>query len=495
LDMCPESEIGNIFVRISLSLRIWLIRNLSILLLVIAATIPSAMAGKHPVKLDKNVDGSQCLECHKEKAGGKAVHSAIATGCLSCHQVRASNDVTRVNLKTVTPVKLCIQCHSDKDADEIKGRVHLPAVRDCLKCHNPHSSDNKDHLQKPVSGAGKDENLCLTCHNVGTEVEKGGSRHAALNMGCEICHTVHKTGERGKREFDFQLKKDSPALCMDCHDTKNPKLVETHRGQPFVAAGCLTCHDSHQSTRPNLILAFVHSPLKAGKASCAICHQPPEEGRVVLKKASPKELCLTCHPKKADQIRNAKVPHAGAASDCTECHNSHASSQPGLPKPDAVNACLRCHSDQAKQYNKKYLHQPAFGLGCSTCHEPHGGENDHLLRTKTVNSLCLECHAPDPKLVPVKDAHTVAIFNGRVKLPEGYISTVPAVAIKYGLGHPIQRHPVADQMDPEDVTKVRYAINCCSCHQPHASEERNLLVKDQANNIKFCAGCHESMGK
>jgi predicted CXXCH cytochrome family protein len=45
-------------------------------------------------------------------------------------------------------------------------------------------------------------------------------------------------------------------------------------------------------------------------------------------------------------------------------------------------------------------------------------------------------------------------------------------------------------MDPEDDTKVRAAINCCSCHQPHASEERNLLVKDQANNLKFCAGCH-----
>jgi predicted CXXCH cytochrome family protein len=50
-------------------------------------------------------------------------------------------------------------------------------------------------------------------------------------------------------------------------------------------------------------------------------------------------------------------------------------------------------------------------------------------------------------------------------------------------------------MDPGDASKVRFAINCCSCHQPHASEERNLLVKDQANNIKFCAGCHESMGK
>ena len=42
-----------------------------------------ASAKTHPVPLDKNVDAAKCLECHAEKAKGKAVHSAIATGCLS----------------------------------------------------------------------------------------------------------------------------------------------------------------------------------------------------------------------------------------------------------------------------------------------------------------------------------------------------------------------------------------------------------------------------
>jgi predicted CXXCH cytochrome family protein len=472
-----------------------MLKKFVMILLALITILPFARAGKHPVPLEKNVDGSKCLECHEDKKEGKAVHSAIANGCLSCHQVRENNDVTRVNLKTVTPVKLCIQCHSDKDANEIKGRVHLPAVRDCLKCHNPHSSNNEDHLVKPVSGAGKDQNLCLTCHKIGVGVEKGGSRHAALDMGCETCHTVHKTGERGKREFDFQLKKDSPALCMDCHDIKDPKLIGTHQGQPIEAAGCLTCHDPHQSPRPKLILAFAHAPLKAGKAACAICHKPAEDGKVVLKKDSPKELCLTCHAKTADQIKNAKVQHPGAAGDCMDCHNPHAGRTPGLPKSDAVNACLRCHGEQAKQSQKKFLHQPAFGLGCSTCHEAHGSDNKDLLRTNKVSSLCLECHSSDSKSVPVKDSNFATIFNGSVKVPEGYLSTVPAVAIKYGLGHPIAGHPVVDQMDPGDNTKVRIAINCSSCHQPHASAERNLLVNDQVSNIKFCAGCHDRMGK
>ena len=470
-------------------------KKIALSLLAFAAILPSAMAGKHPVGLDKDTDGSKCLECHEEKSQGNSVHSAIESGCLSCHQVRVNNDVTRVNLKTVTPVKLCIQCHEDKDASEIKGRVHLPAVRDCLKCHNPHSSNNKDHLLKPVSGAGDDENLCLSCHKIGFGVEKGGSHHTPLDTGCETCHTVHKTGARGKREFDFQLKKDSPALCADCHDAKDPKLIETHDGQPFAAADCLACHDPHQSTRPNLMPEFVHSPFEDGKESCSTCHQPPEDGKVVLQKASPKELCLTCHSDTEEQIRKAKVQHSGAAIACTDCHDAHAGNTPGFPKPDAVQVCLRCHPEQARQGKKKYPHQPAFGLGCSTCHEPHGGENDHLLRTKTVNGLCLECHGPESKPEQLKDARVVAIYNGRVKLPQGYINTVPSVAIKYGLGHPIAQHPVTDQMDPQNVTKVRFAINCCSCHQPHSSEERFLLVKDQVNTIRFCAGCHESMGK
>jgi len=469
-------------------------RKLAQVVLWVACGSLPLLAAKHPTPLEENADGSKCLECHKDKSQGKAVHSAIATGCLSCHEVRASNDVTRVRLKTVTPVKLCIQCHSDKDANNKKGVVHDPAIRDCLKCHNPHTSDNQDHLLRPVSGAGKDENICLTCHNVGVGVEKGGSRHAALDGGCDVCHSTHKSGEKGKREFDFQLKKDSPALCQDCHDTKDPKLIEAHQGQPFATADCLICHDPHQSTRPKLKQMFVHAPFEAGQGACATCHQPAKDGRVVLT-ASPKELCLTCHADKAEQIQKAKVPHPGAANDCTECHDPHAGNAPGFPTPDAVNACLRCHSDQAKLSKKNHLHQPAFGQGCPTCHEPHGGENNHLLRAKTVNALCLECHGPDSKPAPVKDAHAVTIFTGQVKLPEGYFSTVPTLPIKYGLGHPLERHPVTDQMDPKDVTKVRFAINCDSCHQPHASAERNLLVKDQAYNIMFCAGCHKDMGK
>ncbi len=452
--------------------------------------VPQLWAGKHPVPLDPKTDAAKCAECHDDKTKGKFVHSAIATGCLSCHEVRVNKDITRVKLITVTPVKLCLQCHADKDARQSKGPVHSPAVRDCIKCHNPHTSENKNQLLKPTSGE-KEQNLCLTCHRIGLDVPKDGSRHAALDMGCETCHTTHKAGDATKREFRYHLTKDAPQLCIDCHDPKDDTIAKAHRNQPIAGADCLTCHDPHQSRRPKLMQAFVHVPF--GDKQCDTCHQPPKDGKVVLTAASPKELCLTCHSDKAEQIEKAKVQHPGAAGDCTDCHNPHAGNSPGFPKPDAVSVCLSCHAEQAEEHKKKYLHQPVFSQGCATCHEPHGGENAKLLRAATPNKLCLECHGPEASPKKLENDHLVAIFDGKVKLPEAYFAKVPVLPLKYGRGHPVDRHPVTDQMDPGDVTKVKTAINCATCHQPHASAQPNLLVHDQANNIIFCAKCHTGL--
>ena len=77
--------------------------------------------------------------------------------------------------------------------------MHPPAVRDCIKCHDPHTSDNKNQLLKATSGD-KGKNLCLDCHKQGLNVPEKGSRHAALEMGCDTCHTTHKTGDAGKAE-------------------------------------------------------------------------------------------------------------------------------------------------------------------------------------------------------------------------------------------------------------------------------------------------------
>ncbi len=103
-----EASVTGWKLRTALPKCVWLLSY------VLAIAVLPAVAKTHPVPLDKNVDAAKCLECHEDKTKGKAVHSAIATGCLSCHEVRVSNDVTRVKLTTTTTQALCLTCHDEK---------------------------------------------------------------------------------------------------------------------------------------------------------------------------------------------------------------------------------------------------------------------------------------------------------------------------------------------------------------------------------------------
>jgi predicted CXXCH cytochrome family protein len=444
----------------------------------------------HPVPLDKNTDSAKCLECHGDRAKGKNVHTAISMGCTSCHEVRVNRDATYVKLTKATVASLCLSCHEDKDAKRSKGVVHSPAVRDCVKCHDPHVSDNKFQLRKATSGDQK-ENICLTCHTVGLNVPAKGSRHAALDMGCETCHLTHKTGERGALEFDYHLTKATPSICIDCHDGKDAGLQKAHQNQPFGTANCISCHDPHQSASPKLLQAFVHPPF--ADKQCEMCHAPAKDGKVVLAQQDIKAICGTCHDDKLKQIETSKVQHPGAAGDCTDCHNPHASKYPALPKTNPVDICLTCHSVQADMMKTaKALHQPVFAQGCGTCHEPHGGDRAKLLRAEG-NALCLECHGPDAKPAKVKDATLITIFGGKVQLPEDYFAKneVFILPLKNGKGHPTPSHPTEDIRDLNDLTKVAKAINCLSCHQPHAGVTKALLAKDQRSGMEFCRSCHK----
>ena len=466
-------------------------KNIWLAVAAIAAFAVVVRADIHPVPLEKNTDSAKCLECHGDKAKGKFVHTAVSTGCTSCHEIRVNRDVTRVKLITTTSYGLCLTCHADKNAAEIKGKVHPPARRDCVKCHDPHQSDNKNQLLKATSGDAK-ENLCLSCHTIGLNVPEKGSRHAALDMGCETCHVTHKTGEPGKIEFDYHLTKAPPALCLDCHDPSRADLQKAHQNQPFATANCVGCHDPHQSKLPKLMAKYTHPPF--ADKQCEMCHAPAKDGKVVLTQADAKSVCVTCHDEKAKQIETAKVQHPGAAGDCTDCHSPHASNQPGLPKTNGVDICLGCHADIAELAKKPVHHQPAFGQACGTCHEPHGGDKEKLLRAQG-NALCLECHGPDSAAKEEKEKGVFTIFGGKAELPDDYFkrNKVPILPLKYGLGHPIEGHPVSDVMDPTDRTKIRQKMNCMTCHQPHSSANPDLLVNDQKNGQAFCSTCHKDL--
>jgi predicted CXXCH cytochrome family protein len=240
-----------------------------------------------------------------------------------------------------------------------------------------------------------------------------------------------------------------------------------------------------------LLQTFLHVPFES--KMCESCHQPSVDGKVVLTNKDSRALCLTCHEEQGKKIEAAKVQHPGAQGDCIACHNPHGGKSPGFLQPDPVKACLTCHADQAEQMKKAVLHQPAFVQGCATCHEPHGGDNAHLLRAASPNKLCLECHGPDANPQKMESEHLVTIFDGKVRLPEDYFKKVIELPLQYGHGHPVERHPVIDIVDPTNMNHVLKPINCLTCHQPHSGAKPGMLVKDQANDMAFCMTCHAEL--
>ena len=240
------------------------IKSILMIAFLLGLSTPQVEAARHPA-LDPNVTAAKCIECHADKTSDKSAHAKGSVNCLSCHEVRANKDVTRVKLITPTPAALCFTCHKDKNPANITGFIHAPNAHDCLKCHDPHKSDNPALLLKPMSGD-QGKNLCLDCHDIGVHVAKGGSRHPALDSGCDTCHIIHKSGDPHQREFQYHMTKDAPALCLDCHDVKDEKLVKAHHGQPFETADCIQCHDPRSSDSPHLMQTFQHDPFKSEEA-------------------------------------------------------------------------------------------------------------------------------------------------------------------------------------------------------------------------------------
>jgi predicted CXXCH cytochrome family protein len=469
----------------------------ALLFIFVMLLVPRTWAAKHPVPLDANTDGAKCVECHADKAKGEHVHTAMGMGCLSCHEVRViksrdkkHDDITRVKLQKATVLSQCLTCHDGMKSGSGNSGVHAPVTRNCLTCHDPHNSPNKYQLKKVASGDEK-TNLCLSCHVQGVGVPKSGSRHAALDSGCDTCHVTHKTGSADKRENRFHLVKDAPALCLDCHDAKDASLRKAHHEQPFENADCLTCHEAHNSNKPKLAQRFQHQPFESG--ACDTCHADAKGGKVVLTQADTRALCVTCHDEQDKKITSAKVQHPGAQGECIACHSPHASGFVRLLRPDPVKACESCHAEQAEMHKTSaVLHPAAFRDGCFTCHDGHGGDRPKLLRAPVENNrLCLECHSPRRSPKVDEQSGTVSIFNDSVRLPGRYFARMPALDLHQGdsFGHPTSAHPVIAAVDRSDPEKKR-PMGCVSCHQPHASNARAMLATSTNNSMELCNRCH-----
>lgn len=262
----------------------------------------------------------------------------------------------------------CLSCHENERAYAIfatahgnPGDPHSPfgaGQLQCEACHGPggaHAARVRRGRQRPPVirfGAGSatpvvEQNAqCLACHEIriGTSWHPGA--HAASEVACADCHSVHS-------EHDAVVAAPTqPDVCYNCH------VIERA-----------------QELRP-----FVH-PLHEGKMACDSCHEPHgSSAEFALAGNTVNDTCYQCH---ADKRGPYLWEHAPVAEDCTLCHAAHGSNQPGMLTMRAPLLCQTCHAEQGHPSIAEAPDGLAggtaspflLGQSCLNCHSQIHGSN------------------------------------------------------------------------------------------------------------------------
>ncbi len=216
----------------------------------------------------------------------------------------------------------------------------------------------------------------------------------------------------------------------------------------------------------------------------------------------PNETCLECHDDIGETL--VSTPHQLQNNKskvyCISCHaggKEHIEDpstdniiNPQTASPDkAESSCITCHTPHADLDNYGFDMHQSQGLNCSSCHKVHG-QNKSLLLDKQ-SSFCIPCHSETKTKFARRSNHPVK---------QGILTCLSCHQftkkqddnLSYDLGRVCQScHP--EQGGPflyEHESTIGYSVNgegCIACHDPHGSENDNLL-KQKGNDL--CKQCH-----
>ena len=262
-----------------------------------------------------------------------------------------------------TGEKACLECHDNNKVNAILNTPHFvtadartPAANQaCEACHGP----AKEHSLFPQevsamrfgtqskTSAEEQSGICLSCHR-GDHVNWGNSAHAAEDLSCVSCHTVHTQ-----------------------RDTVMDRYSQTDV--------CFTCHlqEKMQVNKP-----YRH-PVREGAVTCTDCHNPHgSNGPVALVRTSVNETCYLCHAEKRGPFVNEHEP---VQDGCDNCHTPHGSNVENLLIVRAPFLCQQCHSDHSharEAYDFEDLpggsgsrQNRVIGGSCVNCHSNVHGSN------------------------------------------------------------------------------------------------------------------------
>lgn len=252
--------------------------------------------------------------------------------CTRCHDESESYPVlsiakTRHGVMADSRLPSCVGCHGESEthANKPEGMKERPA---------PAFPYGKRTINDVVGH----NQVCADCHKGGKFIDWAGSIHAARDVPCTSCHTLH-------------VQKDK---------------VRDKRTQPEV---CFTCHKEQRvlATKPS------HHPILEGKVVCSDCHASHgSAGPKLMVRDSVAATCFTCHMEKRGPFIRKHEP----AEDCTICHNPHGTAADNLLKIRAPMLCQQCH-------------EPSSHRGAAPGFAPTNGTGG---RGITQARSCLNCH-------------------------------------------------------------------------------------------------------
>jgi DmsE family decaheme c-type cytochrome len=251
----------------------------------------------------------------------------------------------------------CLTCHDDQSVHgTAHGNAKIPgspaAGNGCESCHGPGAAhvadDAKGHIKKfkqlPAREVGE---TCLTCHSTSEHALWDSSAHAARNLGCLSCHSVHAPkSQKGQLVAASQM-----ALCGTCHKQQVVKQQRTS-----------------------------HMPVREGKMTCTTCHNPHGSTNVKQLRIGNyiNESCYSCHAEKRGPFL---WEHAAGREACSTCHDPHGSNNDRMLVVRTPMLCQRCHigtRHPSTIYDGTALAQRSNRLvlrGCVNCHQQIHGSN------------------------------------------------------------------------------------------------------------------------
>jgi predicted CXXCH cytochrome family protein len=251
--------------------------------------------------------------------------------------------------------------------------------------------------------------------------------------------------------FMFHKKEVVPAECGLCHTEELP--ADSKIEKPLYGAFSPLCFSCHKEITAKS--TWKHSPVV--NVLCETCHKPdPKVDSIILPLGKVDVLCFRCHVNQKNWKTMAHVHGPAGTGDCTVCHNPHGDQFQGqLWAAGDKELCIACHTDKKKliyEIKGLYVHGILTGSGCTACHSPHATPYRFQL-FKPIYELCTSCHT---KLAGVER------------------------------GHPVDKHPVRGGKDPR---RAGHEFSCTSCHNPHGSRYKFMLVGDVIGE-QVCVDCH-----